>query len=902
MSIVKDSSKKTLLYYLLSFFIPIIVMLISFYKMDIYPFGGQSLLNMDLWGQYFPMYVEQYNNIRELDFSLFSWNGALGFNLLAQSAYYGNSFLNLFLLFFKLNDLVKVFDFIIIAKVGLASLSFCIFLKNKYNKANLLMIPCSVAYSLCAYMLAFITQPMWLDAVMLMPIIILGLERLVLSRKPIVYCTALAVTIFSSFYISFSICIFLVLYFIVFIISHSNRFKFNDVKFAIINFTVFSLIAGGLVAFVLLPIYKSISLTLASDMSSPDKLEWYNPAIEYLSRLFPFAKTTLVHGMPNIYSGAFIFIMIPLFLFNSKILIRKKIAYSSLFVILHISMNLNILDYIWHGFHFPNQLPGRWAFIFSFFVILMTYETLINIKGIKIIGILCSLVLSSSFIIATKMLPEDLRISNKFIIIMIIGMLLYAIFLLANKIFKQPMIKKAAIIAVNLLMVGEVGVNAVKIMPRDVATSNIVSYNNYNDLMGEAVSKFKNDDDDFYRMEMFPTWTFNSGQLYNYKGVAYYSSTMSGNAYNFLRELGCSVYARNVSIEYGEFSPIINSIFSVKYIVDRSNGLEVPQMDEVYSGGNYRVLENKRNLPIAFMVDDNLLEWELKDNNKPIDAQNRFLNAAMGEDINVYEEIPQIAFESENATIIYNDDWSKQYYKKTEIDKPVQLKFGYVSENNQDIYLQHGFKRGEVSVSINGETRVLDIGRSFFKSLGSVNAGDNIEIIFNVSDVSMGLWGVELFALNEEKFSDCYNELSKNSAQIIKATDTKIKCKVNSEGNGVLYTSIPDDGGWSVKCNGERLETLKIGDYLIAVKIPEGENTLEFSYTVPGLKSGIVLSIISLILLVLYVLIKKEKILKSIIKLNKSSEINLYQDEIESQEIEVLDDNGNDTNVENQTE
>ena len=84
-------------------------------------------------------------------------------------------------------------------------------------------------------------------------------------------------------------------------------------------------------------------------------------------------------------------------------------------------------------------------------------------------------------------------------------------------------------------MVSEVGINFVRVMDRDVMIYNVEAYNHANKMMSESVYSFKSGEDDFYRMEMYENWTFNPGQLFNYKGISYYSSTMSGDAYNFLR-------------------------------------------------------------------------------------------------------------------------------------------------------------------------------------------------------------------------------------------------------------------------------------------------------------------------------------------------------------------------------
>lgn len=874
LKISKKLDKKALLYYLIAFFLSAVFVLISFSKMKINPFGGKSLLNMDLWGQYFPMYVEKYNNIRDFGSGLYSWNGALGFNLFAQSAYYGNSIFNYILLLFNRDILVEVFNYILLLKISFASFTFCIYLKNKFKKINMLTVACSVVYSLCGYILAFITQPMWLDVVVFFPIIILGLERLILERKPVLYCVVLAISIFSNFYISFSVCIFVVLYFIVFVISHSQNIKFKDIKVAVINFAIFSLVAGGLAAFTVIPVYKAISITLASEMTRPDKLEWYNSAFEYISQLLPLTKTSLAYGMPNIYSGGFVFIMLPLFFINSEIPVRKKIAYSALVAFLFISMNLNILNYVWHGLHFPNQLPGRWTFMFTFFLILICYETLVNIKGINYKGVLFSLFHAILFICITKILPEELKASSKIIRIMLIGMLIYAVLLFVNVIIKKPVVKKIAMVCIAFLMISEVGVNFVKVMDRDVRTYDIKSYKHADKMMSDCVYSFASGENDFYRMEMHEGWTFNPGQLFDYKGVSYYSSTMTGNAYNFFKALGYRVYAKNVSTVFNPYSPIMNSFFSIKYITDKTNRLELVGMNEIYRDVNFKVLENETALPIAFMVDSDLIKWKIDDSDykNPVDVQNSFLNAAMGEEVNVYEKVTFDAVSVSNAKLSYNDNWEKQYYTKESSNSPVEFKFTYNIKEDQYLYLQHGFKKGEMSIGINGVVQKFEASREPYRAIGNVKAGDIVDIYVDISDVKVGIWGIEVFTINEEKFYDCYNKLSQNSAQIIKAKDTKIKFKVNSDGEGILYTSIPDDGGWKVKCNGRKLNTYRIGDYLIAVIIPQGENTLEFSYHVPGLKLGLVISVTCLAFLVLYVLIKKGKITIKFLNLGKSAE------------------------------
>ena len=70
-----------------------------------------------------------------------------------------------------------------------------------------------ISYALSGYMAAYSWNIMWLDCIILFPLIVLGLERLVREGKGLMYCMALGLSILSNYYISIMTCIFMVLYF-----------------------------------------------------------------------------------------------------------------------------------------------------------------------------------------------------------------------------------------------------------------------------------------------------------------------------------------------------------------------------------------------------------------------------------------------------------------------------------------------------------------------------------------------------------------------------------------------------------------------------------------------------------------------------------------------------------------
>lgn len=835
-------------YAFLAFALPVAAVSIGFMRLKAAPFGDFALLNMDLWGQYFPMYADQNNH--RIDMSLlYSWNGGLGFNAFAQSCYYGNSIFLLLFLFFKHSSMIMVLEFILLSKFGLASLTCFFFLKYKFKKQNIIIVGFSVAYALCAYMCAFITQPMWTDVVILLPLTLMGLEKMLLTKKPLLYCLTLALIIFSSFYIGFSVCIFLILYFL----AHSIGGNFKKFSFKIFlrqakYFAGFSLLAAGLTAFSLLPIYNAIKLTLASDITSPDKFTFYHSLREYFSNMLPFSSVSLEYGVPNIYSGSFVFLLLPLFVLNYNINRRKRIAFSALAVVLYLSLNFNMLDYIWHGFHLPNQLPGRWSFIVSLVVIIMCCEAVIKSKWQSwkavLVLPLAMLMIYIGGAVATKHETKAALIAITAVLI------LTGLIILANS-QKLPVLRNIAVAAVGLIIIAESGINAAVVISRDTRVNILKDYQFADEKMAEIVSEYGSGTDDFYRMEMEPKFTFNPGMLYNYKGITYYSSTMTGAGYNLFKSLGYQVYASNVSSLYNPDYPALNSMFNIKYLVQRNGNEKYFGFEQAGEHDGYKLLQNKYYLPFAFIADGNLAEWKPKPGENPIQNQNSFMRAATHDAAEIYIPLPltEDNIYYNNAELTPNDDWGGQYYKRTDENHPVVFVFKYMIDSTAPIVITHGFRAGEISVSLNGGEIIRRDTKDNVINLGQIDAGSELLITVSIENIFLGVWGIELFALDEAAFEYCCEYLSRDTVDIISAGDTKIKCRINSKSGGLLYTSVPAEG-WSLKCNGVKIDTLKIGGFLLAAEIPAGESELEFYYNVPGLMPGLIISFLCLIILI----------------------------------------------------
>ncbi len=880
---IKEFLKNKLIYYFIALTVPLILVLIGYKNLEISPFGENSLLSMDLWGQYMPMFKEQYVRNREFLSKLYSWNGALGFNFYSQSAYYCNSIFNFIFLLFDSSKLIDVLDYIILLKFGLSSVTFLIFLDYKFKNINLLASAVSIAYGLCAYNIAFLNQPMWTDIVIFLPIVIIGLDRLIFENKPIFYCISLALVIFSNFYISFSVCIFSVIYFaaeLIILKSELSKKKFLE-KIKI--FLLYSFLAGCLAGFIILPVYDSILLR-AESSNTISEIRFYHSIPENIYALFPFSKLAHEFQVPNIYSGIFIIPGIILFVLNKEISLKRKITFLSIVFFMFLSINLNMLDFVWHGFHFPNQLPGRWTFIFSFVVLLISYEAIYKSDKIYFFDILISVIISITLIGIGTMSSEAKTVDIDFIAKIILLITVYNSLIFLASIFKQKsdkvkntkikkkriLIKNITVIFLGIIMTSEILISSYAVIERDVGVSDLEQFQFLDEIMAEAVSKYENDENNFYRMDMNSNWTFNPGQLYNYKGISYYSSTMTGNTYNLLKSLGYRVYANNVSSVFKPDSPVMNSAFAIKYIIDRNKNFKNTAFELEEENEKYDVYKNKYYLPIGFAVNAKILDW-LKNPISPLQNHNDFIKLALNDDnIEIFKKMPNLKETFSNVSIDDTNNWYERYYHRIENDKPVSFKYSFTCEEEGQYFIQQNFKKGDLIIDSPQGNQEFSAPSEPFKCIGIFDKGDVINISLEVDNVDIGLYGIEFYKFDEKNFASAIDILNKETLNVTTAADTEIKGTIDVKENGkVLYTSIPDDGGWNIKCDGEKAQIKKIGNNLIGIDIPIGKHEIEFNYSVPGLKLGICLSVISILAIIALCFIKRQK--ENKIKLNKKS-------------------------------
>lgn len=818
--------------YILAFLIPVAILLVIYYLRDIFPFGEEMYLRSDCYHQYAPFHKEFFNKLKNGGSLTYSWNIGMGVNFSALYAYYLASPVNWFIAIFPEKYIVEVMNGYIILKAGLCSFGFAYYIRNRFKTKNISVAAFAIFYALSSYFAAFSWNVMWLDCLILLPFILLGLERLVKENKCFLYCVSLGLAIVSNYYIAIMICIFCVLYYFALIYSDKSKknVKYYITKF--LNFGIYSLLAGGFAAAVFLPAYFALKSTASGEFDFPKLLQNYFSVFDMLSRSLIDVEASIFSAHdPNLYCTVAVFILIPLYFMCSKIDAREKIAKAALLAFMLFSFNTNIPNYIWHGFHFPNSLPCRQSFIYIFLVLAMSYEAFIHIKSFsskQVFGTFAGA-------IALILVIEKLYVSDSYdfkIIYYSIGFLL--LYLIAFMLYRSPDYRHGVIVFfIFIITISETYVN---LNTTGLSTTSRTYYTDDNKNITNVLNEVADDDNGFYRVEKYERHTKNDAGWNNYRGASTFSSTAKAGLSTYYGQIGMEE-STNAYAYYGH-TPLTESLFSIKYVLGETYQDDTDLVRLKNASGNVYLYENTYTLPLGFMLDEDFEDnWDF-DNSDPFAVQNSFAANVIGDDgYNLFTRL-DVNSDGNNAEISVDKDTHLYVYVTTSLDKV-------------DVEIQDS----EGNATYN--KTYSDMSHPHTLDLGTIHPGETVYVNPNDDDVkSLQLYA---YAFDFDTFVSVYDELSTQRLNLEQFEDTYVKGSITADYDGLLYTSIPYDDGWSVYVDGEKAETNSFEDALLSVYLTEGTHTIEFKYRPVGLTLGIVLSILSVIAFISLVILDYQK-------------------------------------------
>ncbi|MCI9126617.1 MAG: YfhO family protein [Eubacterium sp.] len=850
--------------YFLAFILPVISMTVVYLIKGVFPFGDEMYLRSDCYHQYTPYLEILQNKLRGGGSLFYTWEIGSGMNFLAIAAYYLSSPFNLLTILWP-GNMADFVSFSIILKMGLAGFATTYYLTKKFESKSINAVIFGMIYALSAYFAAFSWNIMWLDCMWLLPFIILGLDRLVNEKRYKMYCIALALGIFSNYYIGIMLCIYSVIYFIYLLCVSDFDSNIGQLKARLLafkDFAIYSILGGGLAACVILPEYFNMLMTKSADTSFPEALEEYFSILYMLFRsliCIPVADLKYPHD-PNIYCTVAVFILIPLFWLCKKISIKERVGKTIIAVIMLLSFSFNIPNYIWHGLHFPNSLPCRESFLYIFLIVTMAYEAFIHIREFKPVHIIGSAGASVGLILVLQELFKntgffsELDVDTSIIKIIYFSIFFIALYVILFFCYRKYHDMKAFFTYLLILLVFcELTLNmSVTGIPSTSSRSGYYeARTTYDELNKAAEDMAKAEGVNFYRTEGEYHATRNDGARFGYDSVSTFSSVASAAIQDYYDEIGMQT-SFNAYSYYGH-TPLTAAMQSIKYEYATgacslpNNMTLVEQKTYKTKGGQNTLKLYKYNntLPLGFMMNTGTeASWDKKSGN-PFATQNNFVRTAVNGGKNIFHQLKSSAVGtfSTKYALEANDKYTPDSNQKT-----FDVYF-YCTTSSET--LTATVTNGNIIEEQNGSTSTTttksfsSTNQNYICHLGNVTADSTITI---TAGDGQSISACYAYAFDTEAWQEDFALLNANPYTVTERTDTKISGTVTASQQGIMYTSIPYDKGWKVSVDGNESAITPICDgAFIGVLVDGGQHEVTFKYTPQGFGSGLTISILCLL-------------------------------------------------------
>lgn len=424
-----DKHPKKAIYFLSAFF-PMLIMLIVWAIIGLYPFGSRSLMSVDFGQQYVSFFGLLKNSVLSGDFSnlSYSFTQSLGGPMAGLVGYYLLSPFNLIFIITPFQFYGFAVFLIIWLRYGAIGLAFAFLLIKRYKglSSKKYLVPLlSTAYALSGMLVAYQMNVIFYDAMIMLPIVIAYLEELLDGGSIFKYSLTLGMMLFFQFYMGYMASIFIVLYACFYVSSKLGgkgtlKLKLSNFFKPLLRAFGASVIGGGLASVILLPVLSSLLESRGGyNPGMTFSLDLMIKPLDILSKLtiggFDSGAWVMGPSLPNIYIGAFGFVGFILYFSCKKICSIKKWSAGVVTCIFFISFVNEFVNKIWHMGQMPLGFFYRFSWLFSFFMLVLAFQALkkgieVSKKG-KVISLIllllaCSYLSNTTFAYIKQLQPE----------------------------------------------------------------------------------------------------------------------------------------------------------------------------------------------------------------------------------------------------------------------------------------------------------------------------------------------------------------------------------------------------------------------------------------------------------------------------------------------------------------
>lgn len=852
----KEFEKNTLIT-LLAFIIPALIMLLIFIIGDFAPFGNVSVLVADMRYQF----VDYIGYMKSVFFGnndmFYTFSKTFGGDMMGFASYYLFNPFFLILLPFP-NDMLPVgIVIMLIITSGFMGLNFHLMLRAIWgNRFSSVIF--STAYAMMGFNMAYINCIHYFFSIMMLPIIILGLFRIMTGRRPnIIYIGSVALSVISCYYIGYMILIFTAAFFICMLSSDTIEYKDNKDRIKNAWTVFYSTILGiGISAFSLL----SVLFSLEGQKKAIIKGLMFDRTfsiIEFFSGLYTGSfRGNISDGLPVIYSGVITVLFVFFYFFNKTIKLRQKICALILFVFLIVGYWIDAFNVMWHGFAHPIGFPYRNSFLFSFLMLFVGYSGFVHIKeGFKKKNaniIVVIFIVYSAFLYLTG----NKYAGPKSILITYLTLAAALILIVAMNEKNRYVIPAVAGLFVlqfaDSLYNGSVSIDAY-FEDKYSREESIDEYKDYIDSTQKLVDYVNAQDSSFFRMDKLFRRSNNDPLMFAYNGLSHYSSCETDQVKTFMGRMG---FRNNESWAfYGDASTGFADCFmGLKYLLSPFDETSKPYKS-IYSQDERYIYCNPYALSLGFGMDESVKYANMKEKD-PFKLQNDIAGRFSQTNYQIYRPVKISEIRLNNV--------SEERNIYTKIDPEQEGSIEYILSITSDDFIYMYADAPHIqntNLYINGDEK----GNYFsqydwsIREGGYYKPGELVSIKFTVEDDSLEIDDIYFYYESKQVLKAWYRDAVSTSCNVTKISSSHLKADVDvSETKDYIVFSIPYEEDWKIKIDGEKVKPFKVMDALLAVKISGGKHEIDLRYIPAGIKVGLPVSVISILIALITLIVNRK--------------------------------------------
>lgn len=822
------------------------VLMIMFATQHIWPFGKNTFGIFDLSNQIIPLATHIYD-IFEGKASLFYSNRwASGMNMFASLIYFIVSPLYLLMFLGGRSNMIYLINLVVVAYFICMTISINYMMKKLFKLNTIFQVIISLCYCFCGYILQNYTFIVWLNYLVLMPLIVVAFKRLVEKEKYLTFSFLIFAYIISCFGVGTTTMFVLLGIFYLYVLLCVGKDKRAK---TLTRLTIALLFAVLISSIVIVPAWLSARLGTRSgqlfDYVFTSEIErGWSKKIMYVILDFAFSTLSVVFAIFSNKKDKFN-------KFLSIVLVSLVFIHfvDACLMLLCFGINngyYNRLDFILLTFSIlaickffvdaqnnavqvrvaenkKSWIKENWKSLLAITVLVafavvfltMVFDNKFNVKQI-----------AKPIVVHNEVEDDALNILNGVLYVAIPFLLIVLLFKFKQIHYKAMQIAICVLLGCQAVLGGVILAN----MNFDMETINATS---------DVVSEYYGDYDKGYGIMK------NIAGYYDTSNSSVFTSMLPQKTYDAYSYLGYDTKFNYVVTSRDSGTVFADSLLGVKYrmfggLADDSCWTTI---DTATSGEAKYSLQNFNfSTTGAFLIDQDY-EWDWSKNS--LENQNK-LARAMGADKDIFEivDLNSIAAGTTDTNIVVN---KRNTYQKN------------------GIYNAYAGKTGSIEILTSGENIIfyLTVDEDYYDYLknSTIDKFVNKNAIYTIHNVTFKFEseGLDLSKIHIAKF-DIQNyaeQFEKNKQNQVEIEYYSNGCKfdIDLTENKKLFVSNINIKGMSAKINGKKAKVEDLATGFVGVNLSAGQNSVVVYYKSPILWPSIIVCILCIAIAILVVVL-----------------------------------------------